>query len=143
MGFELAHDESVKSMAGELSMTKQNTKPRLAPFSVRFTPEERAQVEAQAGNMPLGSYIKTVVLMNGAPRYRARRKPPVRDHALLAQVLACLGSSRLASNLNQLAKATHIGSFYFDDETKRSIMGACDDTRHPPHAYARAGSEGE
>ena len=44
-------------------------------------------------------------------------------------MLACLGASRLASNLNQLAKATHVGNFYFDDDTKRSIKQACDDIR--------------
>ena len=108
-------------------MTNQTNKPRLAPFSVRFTPEERAKVEAQAGNMPLGSYIKTVLLTQDAPRYRKRRRPPVKDQELLAQVLACLGSTRLASNLNQLAKATHVGNFYFDADAKLAILRAAND----------------
>lgn len=102
---------------------------RDAPFSLRLTFEERARIEAQAGEMPVGAYIKSLLLAEDAPKYRKRRKPPVADRALLAQVLACLGSSRLASNLNQLAKATHVGNFYFDHDTKRSIKQACDDIR--------------
>lgn len=105
----------------------ESNKPRLTPFSVRFTPEERAQVEAQAGNMPLGSYIKTALLTQDAPSYRKRRKPPVKNQELLAQVLACLGSTRLASNLNQLAKATHIGTFYFDADAKIAILRTTND----------------
>lgn len=106
---------------------KQSNKPRLTPFSVRFTPEERGQVEAQAGNMPLGSYIKTVLLTQDAPRYLKRRKPRVKNQELLAQVLACLGSTRLASNLNHLVKATHIGTFYFDADAKIAIFRAAND----------------
>ena len=48
---------------------------RLAPFSLRLTPEERSQLEAQAGAMPLSSYIKSVVFAAEAPKYRKRRKP--------------------------------------------------------------------
>ena len=43
------------------------------------------------------------------------------------RMLACLGASRLASNLNQLAKATHVGNFYFDDDAKLSIKQASED----------------
>lgn len=100
---------------------------RPPPFSLRLTFEERARIEAQAGDMPVGAYIKSLLLSEDAPRYRQRRKPPVADRALLAQVLACLGASRLASNLNQLAKATHVGNFYFDDDAKLSIKQASED----------------
>lgn len=110
-------------------MPKHNHGKRPAPFSLRLTFEERAKVEAQAGEMPVGAYIKSLLLTEDAPKYRKRRKPPVADRELLAQVLACLGSSRLASNLNQLAKATHVGNFYFDHDTKRSLKQACDDVR--------------
>jgi hypothetical protein len=100
---------------------------RAAPFSLRLTFEERAQIEKNAGSMPVGAYIKSLLLADDAPKYRARRKTPVADHAALAQVLACLGATRIANNLNQLAHATHIGSFYFDEDTKRAIREACSD----------------
>ena len=79
--------------------------------------------------MPVGAYIKSLLLADDAPKYRTRAKAPVKDKQLLAQVLACLGSTRLGSNLNQLAHATNLGSFYFDHDTKTAIHSACDDVR--------------
>lgn len=66
---------------------------RPAPFSIRFTENEREQLEAQAGSMPLASYIKSVVLADDAPKYRKRSKPPVAEQQLLAEVLARLGAA--------------------------------------------------
>ena len=99
------------------------------PFSLRLTPHERHIIETNAGNMPVGAYIKSLLLADDAPKYRKKRKSFVEDKALLAQVLACLGASRLASNLNQLAKATNIGNFYFDHDTKHVIHQACHDVK--------------
>jgi hypothetical protein len=59
----------------------------------------------------------------------ARRRTPVKDHQALAEVLACLGSSRIANNLNQLAKAANSGSLYFDQGTKAALNAACGDIR--------------
>lgn len=102
---------------------------RPAPFSLRLSFEERTQIEQNAGGMPVGAYIKSLLLSDDAPKYRERRKAPVADHAALAQVLACLGASRIANNLNQLARSTHVGSFYFDEDTKLLIASACHDVR--------------
>lgn len=102
---------------------------RIPPFSLRLTLEERQKLESRAGNLHLGAYIKSVLFAEDAPTYRARRKGPVADHKALADVLACLGASRLSSNLNQLAKAANIGDLYFDDETKRLIGSACGDVK--------------
>lgn len=52
---------------------------RPAPFSLRLTPKERSQLEAQAGGMPLASFIKSVVFADEAPKYRSRRQPPVAE----------------------------------------------------------------
>lgn len=98
---------------------------RLAPFSLRLTFEERAKIESHAGNMPIGAYIKSVLLTEDAPKYRTRKKGPVSDQVALAIVLAKLGESRFASNLNQLARAANIGSFVFDEDSKRLIDDAC------------------
>ena len=102
---------------------------RAAPFSLRLSFEERTKVEANAGNMPVAAYIKSLLFADDAPRYQARSKEPVKDHQALAQVLACLGASRLSSNLNQLAHSTHVATFYFDEDTKAAIQGACRDVR--------------
>jgi len=110
-------------------MTDDRSKRRDAPFSLRLSFEERAKLESRAGALPLASYIKSVVLDEEAPAYRQRRKPAEADQKLLAEVLACLGSSRLANNLNQLAKAANTGALYCDAETKSELARACDDVR--------------
>ncbi len=78
---------------------------RPAPFSIRLSPVERKQLEDEANGESLGTYIKRKVL--GAPpmRYRAS----VADKAALGQILALLGQSRIANNLNQLAHAANLG----------------------------------
>lgn len=98
---------------------------RPAPFSIRFSEEERQRLEAQAGSMPLASYIKSVVLADEAPKYRKRSKPPVAEQQLLAEVLARLGATRSASNLNQIAKAINQGTLYVDDELAADLNRAC------------------
>ena len=97
---------------------------RPAPFSLRLTPEERQQLEGQAGAMPLASYIKSVVLADEAPKYRSRRKPPVAEQQLLAEVLARLGQTRHANNLNQIAKHLNLGTLVIDPELEEDLKRA-------------------
>lgn len=97
---------------------------RPAPFSLRLTPEERQQLEVQAGAMPLASYIKSVVLADEAPKYRSRRKPPVAEQQLLAEVLARLGQTRHANNLNQIAKHLNLGTLVIDPELEEDLKRA-------------------
>lgn len=102
---------------------------REAPFSLRLSFEERVKLRHAAGDMPIAAYIKSLLFADDAPVYRTRGKSPVKDHKALAEVLACLGASRIANNLNQLAKAANSGSFYFDGETKAQISAACGDIK--------------
>jgi hypothetical protein len=109
---------------------REGEKPeRIPPFSLRLTKEERRKLESRAGTMPLASYIKSLIFAEDAPTYRQRRKGPVKDQAALADALACLGASRIANNLNQLAHAANIGALIFDEETKRDIARAAEDIR--------------
>lgn len=102
---------------------------RDAPFSLRLTFEERARLERNVGHMPLGSYIKSLLFADDAPKYRKRCRVAEIDEKVLAEVLACLGASRIANNPNQLAKAANTGSLYFDDDTKRGLNRACNDVQ--------------
>ncbi|CAN0316927.1 unnamed protein product [Chrysoparadoxa australica] len=49
-------------------------KKRLAPFSLRFTKEERARLDAAAGNLALATYIKGR-LFNDLPTVPRQRLP--------------------------------------------------------------------
>ena len=103
---------------------------KLPPFSLRLTFEERARLEQLAGDEPLGAYIKRKVFDGkgaGTKRARSRTRKPIKDEQKLAHVLAMLGQSRLANNLNQLAKAAHIGTLPVLPDTEREIRKACAD----------------
>ncbi|MCE8001006.1 MAG: MobC family plasmid mobilization relaxosome protein [Rhodobiaceae bacterium] len=74
--------------------------------------------------MPLASYVKSVVFADDAPQYRKSRKPPVADKQLLAEILARLGQSRTANNLNQIAKHLNQGTLVLDEALERDLQQA-------------------
>ena len=98
------------------------------PFSLRLTPEERARLDDLAGSMPLGQYIRIQLLGPNAAVRKTRRRPSA-DAAKLALVLAELGKSRLATNINQLARAANMGELDIRPETEREILDACSEIR--------------
>lgn len=102
---------------------------RPAPFSLRLSEEERAHLIAEAKGALLGAYVKAKVFGSG-PAVRPRRTGlVVEDRQSLAQALALLGSSRLASNLNQLAHAANIGALPFTPEIEDELREALADVR--------------
>ncbi len=101
-----------------------NKTPRLAPFSLRLNEQERQKLEAAAGGLPLSSYIKSVVFADEAPKYRRKRKPPVAEQQLLAEILARLGASRTANNLNQIAKGINQGTLFVDETLEADLNQA-------------------
>lgn len=98
------------------------------PFSLRLSLAERTKLEAEAGNQPLGTYIRDRLLGSKAEKRRRSHRPQV-DQALLAQVLGKLGETRLASNMNQIAKAANIGTLDLPADVPRDITQACRDIR--------------
>lgn len=100
---------------------------REAPFSLRLTFDERAALEAAAGDLPLGTYIKAVLFGQDLQKVRQRHKNPVKDHEALGRVLAALGQSRLSNNLNQLARAVNTGTLPVLPETEADLQAACAD----------------
>ncbi|MDZ4790835.1 MAG: hypothetical protein SGJ17_06420 [Hyphomicrobiales bacterium] len=102
---------------------------RPAPFSLRLSEAERARLIDEAGAAPLGAYIKAKLLGNALPVRMRRTGLAVEDRKALAQALALLGSSRLSSNLNQLAHAAHIGALLVTPETEAELMAALSDVR--------------
>lgn len=97
---------------------------RSPPFSLRLTFEERAKLEQDAAGMSLGGYIRSRLLDPNRTPPRRRGKFPVKDHRALAQLLAMLGQSRLANNVNQLAKAANSGSLPVTPETEEALLTA-------------------
>ena len=103
--------------------SKASAKPA-APFSIRFTPEERSRLEEEAGQQPLGAYIRARLLGEAADKRRRFRRPRV-DQETIARLLAELGKSRLASNMNQIAKAMNTGTLDLGPEVAQDLREAC------------------
>lgn len=110
----------------QAALQKKKTPP---PFSIRFTFEERARLEKAAAGMPLGAYIRQKLFDGELSPRRTRGHNPVKDHANLARVLGALGASRLSSNLNQIAKAAHLGALPVTPELEEEISEACRNIR--------------
>lgn len=105
---------------------EQNERP-LSPFTLRLTFEERAQLERDAAGLSLGAYVRSRVFDATRAAPRRRRKFPVKDQKALASVLAMLGQSRLANNINQLARSANTGSLVMTPESEATLKGACRD----------------
>jgi hypothetical protein len=58
---------------------------------------------------------------------RTRGKHPVKDHEALGRLLAELGRSRIANNLNQLARAANSGSLPVTPEVEADLIEACEE----------------
>ena len=100
------------------------------PFSLRLTFAERAKLERDAAGMSLGAYIRSRLLDPETVAPRKRGKFPVKDHQALAQLLGLLGQSRLANNVNQLAKAANTGSLPVIPDTEAALLTAVAEVSH-------------
>lgn len=96
-------------------------------FGIRLSEDERAELQRRAGEMAVGAYIKVVLFADGQKHRRRGARSPVKDHAALAKVLASLGSSGLADNLERLAKASETGVLQWDDDAPAAVQKACED----------------
>ena len=102
----------------------------LSPFSLRFTREEREWLDHAAAGMPLAAFLRSLIFDQALlSKRRKSRKSPVKDYQVLAHLQAELGQSRIANNLNQLAKAANSGSLEVSPDTEKALHNACADIR--------------
>ena len=115
------------------------------PFSIRLTEAERRALIERCGGRPLGAFVRDIVLAADDRAPRRSAPPPVKDHQSLARVLAALGQSRIANNLNQIAKAANIGALPVSPEIEGDIAEACAAVlsmrQHLLHALGISGEE--
>ncbi len=98
----------------------QQSKKRIPPFSLRLSEEERARLERDAGDTPLGAYIKSRL-------FASVSKKKTREE--LAKILSELGRMNIAENLNHLARAVKTSSLIVSPETEKAIAGCCLDIK--------------
>lgn len=108
---------------------KKTPKKRPAPFSIRFTEEERARLEYDAEGMAIGEYIKWRVFHESNPRRKVRNRRPIKDHVILARAIAMLGRSQLTQNMQVLADMARSGSLPVSNQTKAQIFQATEDIK--------------
>lgn len=116
----------------------RNGRKKTRPFSIRLTEDERRHLEAAAGSVPIGAYVRQRLLGESQQRRLVRSRVVVRDQVAIAGLLAELGQSRLASNLNQLAKAANIGALPVTPDTEKELVDACANVREMRDALMRA-----
>ncbi|OLF71401.1 hypothetical protein AWH62_12710 [Maricaulis sp. W15] len=100
-----------------------------SPFSLRFSEEERAILRARAGKRSIGEYIRGVLFGSGVSARKVKRRNPSEANKEHAAQLAGLGQSRLASNMNQIAKAAHMGALPVTPDLVEELWKACEDIR--------------
>ncbi|WP_171136498.1 hypothetical protein [Ruegeria sp. HKCCC1038] len=113
----------------EIAENKARSANYPPPFSIRFTFEERARLDAERGRHSLAAHIRERLFGDDAS---VRKKPgntSVGDAEALGRVLAALGNSRLSQNINQLAKAVNTGSLPVTPETEADLTAACEEIR--------------
>lgn len=94
------------------------------PMSIRLTFDERAQLEREAGAVPLSDYVRAR-LFEGRKRSRATLSQP--DRRALAQLLGKLGALRVAYDLTTLSAAAKSGSLPVAPETESALRRAAGD----------------
>ncbi|MEP2987383.1 MAG: hypothetical protein ABJN65_11930 [Parasphingorhabdus sp.] len=98
-------------------------KPYDPPFSLRLSFEERARLTEQAEGIPLGAYIREQ-LLEKPPR---RKRVSQIDRDALLRVLGKLGQSRLANNMNQIAKQANLGTLPVTPDIEDALLDASQD----------------
>jgi len=110
---------------------------RPAPVSIRFSPAERILLEERSQGVGLSTYIKWILFEStpGEPIDSALAKA---NRQLLSHLLATLGASRIAPNLDALALEAFEGNVVLDRETIRRLREAIEDIRLVRNALMRA-----
>ncbi len=143
-GLDAAKKIDVRGSFTRATSKEGKAKPT-TPFSLRLTFEERAKLESNAKGKSLGAYIRERLLGDDAQKRMSRQRRPTIDRVALAKALSDLGNSRLASNLNQIAKSAHNGTLPVGPELNADLMAACADIQLMRDELMRAlrtGAEG-
>ena len=110
----------------EMHMPKAS-KSITSPFSMRFTPEERAFLDLMAAGLPLSEYIRRKLLSDGKPTRDKLVRSPTQDHEQLSHLMGELGRTRVKNNLSQLKESAHMGILKLTLGVEAAIQQAVSD----------------
>lgn len=100
---------------------------RPPPFSIRFTFKERRILDRETKGKAWAEHIREKLFGDASMRQRGRKDTI--HHAALGKLLGELGKSRLASNMNQIAKAANQGALPVTPDLQNELKEACSDIR--------------
>lgn len=126
--------ESVFHQAAKAKSAKRKPRRVRKPFSLGLYDEERAELERDAGTLPLGVYMRRELLGDseeqcGKKCNPRRVKQPSLDHVALAKLLGIFGQSEVFRSLLALSLAAQSGALPVDEELTVKLHTACDDVR--------------
>jgi hypothetical protein len=110
-------------------MQRKNTiaDKQASPYSIRFSPEERTLFDAMAKEMKLSGaeFIRLRLFTNTLQeKFAIRTQNKAHPNKELVQIISLLGQSRIANNLNQIAKAINTGTLVLSPEVTAQIHEA-------------------
>lgn len=117
---------------------KEKPKKRPAPFSIRFTEEERARLEYDAEGMAMGEYIKWRIFHDSNPKRKVRNRRPIKDHVQLAKALGLLGSSNIPKHLGMIAKHLENSTLIITPDIEKNLIRALEDIHSIRNAVYKA-----
>lgn len=111
----------------QIQTTETAKNYRSYTFSMRLTPAEHERLDELAGRLTYSEYARERLFGEHAVKRLSRNRYPVKDHAELSRLLAWLGASRTANNLNQIARAVNCGAVDLPPERQEMLRAACHD----------------
>ncbi len=100
-----------------------------SPYSIRFTPQERKLFDAMAKQVDMNGaeFIRLQLFTNTLQeKFAVRTQNKTNPNKELAQILSLLGQSRIANNLNQIAKSINTGTLVLSPE----LIAQIDESYH-------------
>ena len=117
--------DGATAYASSKTLSRKTT--RDCPYvTLRFSEADYAKLKDLADGMALSTFILARALSEELPKRCGPKAAPIQDQAALAQVLALLGQSRIASNFNQLAYHANISALSIENREHSQINEAYD-----------------
>lgn len=104
---------------------KPKTKTPAPVLSIRITPEERINLEREAGGRSLSSYVRSRLFDDGPRRRASSSRAVVSDHKALARVLGAMGRSPAIGTLKGVLAACDEGAILLGPEAEDALRSAC------------------
>ena len=113
-----APTQEEKQSAPPASAENKPVSPRI---TLRLSEEEDELLRQRASGLTISAYVRECLFGEHVSKRRRKSYAPVKDQIALAQLLALLGESRLANNLNQLAYQANTGNLDVDEHVEAQL----------------------